>query len=1126
MKLKLFALTIIFMIFLIGLVSSFEWDNGLRYENEDLKVIIENGYFYGIGEWFGFSEDLGSAELKSHDSVERIRPIRIGNSVLMWYEFYNFSEIYLDGIGDVEIINMKNGEKVKRDYEFVYWGKTTYGIPKCDYNIKDIKEQCKGLGTRYETIEGWLPYNSRDIPKDKIIIGLRMNILADETLDLVWKLGGKRIGKHAVVSSGAVETTDGDFTILTYANNGTFNTTADITVSVLVVAGGGGASSGGGGCGEVLNDSSFFVTIGNHNIIVGTGGDGRDSRSDAGGGSQGNDGINSSFSTLNSRGGGGGGNNQAGGNGNGRPGGCGGGAGNVGGATNTGGTGDQGDGGDSFNGGVFPSGGGGGAVADGTDGTSGAKGLGGQGFFSSINGTNITYGTGGDGIVNADGVGANATGIGEGGEGGSSATNGGNGADGIVIIRFIKPSDIEVVLNSPEDNANLTSQNVAFNVSVTTNIEVQNVTLFIDGISNETNTSGINGTYIFNKIISDGSHNWSILAFNNESDSSQSNTRVFDIDSIIPDLNITFPTEIINFHEINTNLSVNWSVQDLNLDTCILQFEGVNRTVTCNDNQTQINITNSINRTIIFYANDTFGNMNSTSRTWVYLAFQHELFFNSSNFETSLQSFIINISTNSTPSSASLIYGGTVFTSATVTANSDFFNISRSINIPTSIGVKSFKFNFTVNSTEINTNSKNQTVNAINFTLCGAAPQNVPYINLTFKNETTNQESINATIISTWIYSLSSVGTINKTLSFSNSSESPLYSFCLIPSNRTINIDSIINYNNAQSQQRTFSLITALTNLTTSQVLYLLPTTLGLFSPFQVVDKIGSPLSNVKGLITRLLGASTITISSAFTDDSGFVSYFLNPEVTYTGSFSKSGFNTETFSFFPTSDTRTVILGGGAEEIRNGTNILINTTYTITPANRTLTNGTDYLFGFSVSSSQPITFISMNITSNGTSHLFVSNAGTGFISGIVNTGENSSFIGYFVIRTAEETISLASIWIIDQTFIGDYSLFKQMVLFNQYEFSDFIRLLIALCFIIGMMIFINNIGISDDSESKIAITLLLVWAFSIVGWLDTGIISSSGSSNIQALSQFSNQFGIAILSTGAGAYFILRRIFT
>lgn len=502
--------------------------------------------------------------------------------------------------------------------------------------------------------------------------------------------------------------------------------------------------------------------------------------------------------------------------------------------------------------------------------------------------------------------------------------------------------------------------------------------------------------------------------------------------------------------------------------------------------------------------------------------------FNSSTFETSNELFIINITTNGTaPTSASLIYAGTEFTGATITSfGENNYNISKTIGVPLGAATNQFHFNFSIGSDEIKTIDNSQNVSLINFTLCSAAPQDVAYINLTFKNETINEESLNATIVSTWIYSLSDVGVVNKTLSFSNSSESSGYDFCFNPSNRTLNIDLLMNYNNVQSQQRTFSLITALTNLTTSQVLYLLPTSLGLFSPFQVVDNIGNPLSNVRGLITRILGSSTITVSSAFTDDSGFVSYFLNPEVTYTGSFSKAGFTTETFTFTPTSDTRTVILGGGTGVIANGTSILTNTTYTITPTNRTLTNGTNYLFSFNVSSSEAITFISMNITSNGTSHLFVSNAGDGFISGIVNTGENSSFVGYFVMKTADETFSLASIWIIDQTFIGDYSLFKQMVLFNEYEFTDFIRLLISLVLILSVMIFVNNIGISDDSESKIAIALLLVWALSIVGWLNTGIISASGSSNIQNLAQFSNQFGIAILSTGAGLYFILRRVFT
>ncbi|KKK88810.1 hypothetical protein LCGC14_2739390, partial [marine sediment metagenome] len=75
------------------------------------------------------------------------------------------------------------------------------------------------------------------------------------------------------------------------------------------------------------------------------------------------------------------------------------------------------------------------------------------------------------------------------------------------------------------------------------------------------------------------------------------------------------------------------------------------------------------------------------------------------------------------------------------------------------------------------------------------------------------------------------------------------------------------------------------------------------------------------------------------------------------------------------------------------------------------------------------------------------------------------------------------------------------------------------------LIFMASNETFDTSESKIAVSLLLIWAFSIVGWLNTGIpISDSG--GLVVLSQFSNQYGIAIISTGAGIFFIGRRIFT
>ena len=104
-------------------------------------------------------------------------------------------------------------------------------------------------------------------------------------------------------------------------------------------------------------------------------------------------------------------------------------------------------------------------------------------------------------------------------------------------------------------------------------------------------------------------------------------------------------------------------------------------------------------------------------------------------------------------------------------------------------------------------------------------------------------------------------------------------------------------------------------------------------------------------------------------------------------------------------------------------------------------------------------------------------------------------------------------------------MFRQLTLFLQYNFTNFIRIIIILASIIGIIIFMSAGEITDTSESKIMVALLLVWAFSLIGWLDTGLIVSSTNANINTLGQFSSQYGIAILSSAAGAFFILRRIF-
>ncbi len=600
-----------------------------------------------------------------------------------------------------------------------------------------------------------------------------------------------------------------------------------------------------------------------------------------------------------------------------------------------------------------------------------------------------------------------------------------------------------VRLNSPAEGFTTFNNSVTFNVTPLQGGLV-NVSIVLDGIINQTNSSGLNGT-----------------------------DHIFIIDGI----------SVANH---------NWTAEVCDNITCSTSNEVRNFTVS--------------NRV------------------------ENEFFFNISTFQTAEEIFTVNLTTNgSVPIDATFIYGGTEFSSATIinTIDNDF-NITRTISVPGDVlGNQTFFFNFTLDSEEISTSSNDQILNPTNFTLCSAT-ETVPYINITFRNETINEENLTATISSTWLYSLGDIALSNKTLIFSNSSENSNYTFCTTPGNRSLNINLTMVYNNADSQQRNFLLERVLTNLSTTQVLYLLPTTLGLFTQFRTITGItGDSLADVSAVFTRILNGVVIGVGSLRTDSSGFLSIFLNPDVTYTVVFSKTGFQDNAFSFVPTTDIRTVSMSGGVEDIANGTVIIRGTNYTITPGNTTLNNNTNITFGFNVTSNQTITFISMNISnSTGAQLLLVTSSSSGFISGIVNTSGNTQLFGNYIIQTSGEIITLQRTWTIQTLFQGDYSIFKQLSLVPGNELIGmFMRLLLVILAVLGVLIFMTATEIIDTSESKIIVALLLIWGFSLVGWLDTGLVVNATDGNISNLGKLSSQFGIAMLSTMAGLYFILRRIF-
>lgn len=127
-----------------------------------------------------------------------------------------------------------------------------------------------------------------------------------------------------------------------------------------------------------------------------------------------------------------------------------------------------------------------------------------------------------------------------------------NGGSGITYTNIfgISPS---VILISPQNNSNLTSSNIDFIATVTDDQQINNATLFINGIANVTNSSGFNGSYTFNVVLPEGLYNWSIIAIDNQSLENQSETRIFNltippifIDLLSPPDSSTHNTPLVN----------------------------------------------------------------------------------------------------------------------------------------------------------------------------------------------------------------------------------------------------------------------------------------------------------------------------------------------------------------------------------------------------------------------------------------------------------------------------------------------------------------------------------------------------------------------------------------------------
>ena len=639
--------------------------NQIRIDVQNTKTtfkVYENNFWILSGTEYTKIYD-GSSLMKANSRVVNYTINNLTNSTSLYrYAYFKDGIVVIDNynfdgnVKNVELmpishtIQVINGDGKILQYEvndLLYTGNTINNINSPQTFGHKMKVEWE-LGNYYSQI---FKYSGKDVGK----LTIKYKINSDDYSKNV------RFFDPVIVTSGATETTAGNYTVLTYLGNGTFNVTGSLNVRVLIVAGGGGGGyssdhSGGGGGGGLLEDNSYFVN-GNMNITVGVGGAGATS------GLSGGNGQNSSFGNTTALGGGGGA-SYSGAPLTGSNGGSGGG-----GSTNFitwgyGGSGILGQGNAGGNGGTDGStwakaGGGGGAGLSGGNATS-AGAAGGDGLSSTIyNGTSLWYsGGGGAGLANGKG-GGGAANTGGGGEKGAVA-----GGSGIVIIRYLRPL-VNITINSPANYLNTTNPSVIFNVTVSdnTNKNLTNATLYIDNALNETNTSGQNVTskiYIFTKILSEGSHNWSILVFDTDNLSKQSETRFLTVDKTSPKYYSNSTSNTVAGYPIIFSINVTDNIA-LHPDGQYIfstnnSFGNVTFVNDSSVNLTAIsqwaNVTKTANSTVgrivgyRWYFKDNVGNLNSTPVYIINLTTFHSVEI-SANLSSGITIFYFNATNNS-----------------------------------------------------------------------------------------------------------------------------------------------------------------------------------------------------------------------------------------------------------------------------------------------------------------------------------------------------------------------------------------------------------------------------------------------------------------------------------------------
>lgn len=504
--------------------------------------------------------------------------------------------------------------------------------------------------------------------------------------------------------------------------------------------------------------------------------------------------------------------------------------------------------------------------------------------------------------------------------------------------------------------------------------------------------------------------------------------------------------------------------------------------------------------------------------------------FEASVYETDSQTYNLTFDAISSPT-VYLYLNGVQTSASTSSTGGNGYLSTYTVDVPSSLANQSVQWETSITGlSSINTTSETQNISSINLTLCGSSPQDIPFVNFTFKDES-DLSTISANIdLSTWTYYLGT-GTVTKTFTFANTTApNPSYAFCFSPPDRTLTTDLTFKYSNTSYPQRTYKLSSQeYTNSTTNQVLYLLGSSDGIYSTIQTVESQGSPISGVQLVVERQFNGIWTVVEQEVTGTDGGATFWVNPNFDHRITATKSGYSSSQVTITPSQSTYTMTLSSISD---NATYVsdLPGVKWAILPSPGSTEAGT-YNFNATVTSTQAnlenCKFELLNATN--TSQILATS--TSFTNSsycqpsfdytlVANQNvfgrlsiDTTSTDGFVIIDTDWKWISLdldVKNWRTVTSFFEDLKDLSEFGEGNEAEFSRYVFFFLLSTIFLGVFFYFTGFEINNPG-----ISILLIWFIVFVASVSGFLSFESGSDNVTAKwEQYSFLMMFSLLSIG------------